>query len=196
VGEGKEVWGVGKIANSILPNRTEAGETDRPAGMEARRRPWPRRRSGGWGKTKGGDEGVLPRSYLGLGCAGGVDRWSAVGCKRRWPGTALAAAMESSGEEEMVVEVRGATGSRAGPLYRREKAVRGGQISPPTTGGGGAAARSIREDSRRGRRGSVWDSRCGAVGYDPSCRWLGNGGNGGGVAWSAPARVVVTDRAG
>jgi hypothetical protein len=131
VGEGKEVWGVGKIANSILPNRTEAGETDRPAGMEARRRPWPRRRSGGWGKTKGGDEGVLPRSYLGLGCAGGVDRWSAAGCKRRWPGTALAAAMESSGEEEMVVEVRGATGSRAGPLYRREKAVRGGKYPPP-----------------------------------------------------------------
>jgi hypothetical protein len=146
VGEGKEVWGVGKIANSILPNRTEAGETDRPAGMEARRRPWPRRRSGGWGKTKGGDEGVLPRSYLGLGCAGGVDRWSAVGCKRRWPGTALAAAMESSGEEEMVVEVRGATGSRAGPLYRREKAVRGGKYPP---------RRPAAEGPRQGQFGKI-----------------------------------------
>jgi hypothetical protein len=62
----------------------------------------------------------------------------------------------------MVVEVRGATGSRAGSFIGAGRSVRGG--IPPATGGGGAAARSALEGSRRGRRGSARDSRCGAVG--------------------------------
>jgi hypothetical protein len=64
----------------------------------------------------------------------------------------------------------GVLGKPRRALYRRGKAVQGEENILPVTGGGGAAARSIREESRRGRRGSVRDSRCGAVGYDPSCR--------------------------
>jgi hypothetical protein len=76
------------------------------------------------------------------------------------------------GKRGMVVEVRGAAGSHAGPLYRRGKVGSGGKY-PPDDRRRRAAARLTREGSRRGRRGSVRDSRCGAVGYDPSCRWAG-----------------------
>jgi hypothetical protein len=65
--------------------------------------------------------------------------------------------------------VRGATGSRAGPFIGVGRRFGGGDI-PPATGSGGAASRSVQEESLRGRRGSVRDSQCGVVGYDPSCR--------------------------
>jgi hypothetical protein len=85
--------------------------------------------------------------------------------------------------------------------YREEEAVRGDILSATLAAvrQGGAAARSVREKSRRGlgRRGSVRNSRCGAVGYDPSDSELGNGRDeSGGVERSTLVVVEVTGRAG
>jgi hypothetical protein len=49
------------------------------------------------GKRKRATRGFFSHPHLGLGCAVEVDRWAAADCKRWWSGTALAAAVESSG---------------------------------------------------------------------------------------------------
>jgi hypothetical protein len=48
------------------------------------------------GKRKRAMRGFFSH-HLGLGCTVEVDRWAAAECKRLWSGTALAAAVESSG---------------------------------------------------------------------------------------------------
>jgi hypothetical protein len=101
---------------------------------------------------KTGSRATYPFPHLGRGMAR-VDGSSASGGGRQW--WLGWRCLEARGSREVRLCGVGCYGKPCRALYRRGKAVQGEENILPATGGGGAAARSIREESRRGRRGSV-----------------------------------------
>jgi hypothetical protein len=172
---GKKEKGRGSLTKRSSPSsKIETGGVDRtvgPAGAGDCRCPGV---GGGRRQVETGRRtwATFPDSHLGRGRPVEVAPRRGTGgggSRRRWRNWWR---WRARGKRGMVVEVRGAAGSHAGPLYRRGKVGSGGKY-PPGDRWRRAAAWLTREGSRRGRRGSVRDSWCGAVGYDPSCRWAG-----------------------